>query len=368
MFGAPYINPVEYERITKMKASAERFNQLRAAAHAGNIQAAYAIGDALIIGAWDVKRMEVDLARGQLLPPTPNPNQDPYLCVPRDQYQAINYLKFCASYPNEDLAVEISLSRAFLAFMRKKMDIQYYGTGKLDSFFDIGFTSITNNATHEERMSNPFMPFAFKRPEVLNPKTRMFTNVATVTKLHAWIMVGLFHCIALMMSMFYLGSGYDSSVRGFVTIHAFVFVAYTIPLLVFVYFCSSYGIGQTLPICSCSKIREARNLALAQLPDDCKVGEEDPFEKTPFIVRNSHSMIQALFGFYFVFAALIAALRMKEIIKEIPFIPSWLLPYFLGISALLPFIAFVLEVNFSSCGFYHSACFAEYEQIVANDN
>ena len=88
----PYVCFEEYKAIFAIPLGDERFKKLKVAADAGNIQAAFTYGEILMTGGWDQRRMEIDLACGRLLPETPNPRNDPYLCVPRDQFTAINFL------------------------------------------------------------------------------------------------------------------------------------------------------------------------------------------------------------------------------------------------------------------------------------
>ena len=324
MFAAPYINQTEYKALKSTKPSVQHFERLKAAALAGNIQAAFHIGDTLLIGGWNVKRMELDIARGKLKPATADPRKDPYLCVHRDQYLAVRYLKFCAEYPCETAAKEISCARAFLAFIQKTHDIQYTGKGSRDAFFDLGLTRINKIATVEEKKRDPFIHFAFARPDVKNPKTGMFANVAVAAFKRSLqlIFTILFNTF---LSSFILWVMNDDYIDPIMVLFVFSFAVLILPLLIFSFLYKVIGIDRFLPVCSCSQIREARETALAQLPEDCKVDEQDPFKNTFFILRNIHHLKQVFFGVYLigtlVFLGLVVADKV-DFYGTLYFIPS----------------------------------------------
>ena len=132
---------------------------MRALADSGNVQAAWYYGNILLVGGWDESRMGVDFLRNKLLPEKLDPRQDPYLIVPRDQYAAVHYHKIAASFPDEKQAVEISYSRVILGYCRKKTDIGYNGTGKLDRFYIESFETYAKAAKPEDFKANPFIPY-----------------------------------------------------------------------------------------------------------------------------------------------------------------------------------------------------------------
>ena len=65
-------------------------------AEEGNIFAANIYGDMLMEGVWDIKRMQVDLVRGNLQAASPNGIDDPYLLVARDPIKAVEFYRTAA--------------------------------------------------------------------------------------------------------------------------------------------------------------------------------------------------------------------------------------------------------------------------------
>ena len=293
-----YLNTNQYLTITAIKPLRERFERLKAAAEAGNFHAAADVAHAYMAGMWDVRQMSYDLARGQLLPATPNPEDDPYLIVKSDQYLAVEYFKFCAKAPIEFAPLDVVHSRCLLEHIQERVDIQYTETRFSGNDYTRYWDSIIESASEAAKARNPLMPYEFKRPVVANPKTKMFINVAADAKSRSIYISYFFLAIVafLSLSLWMGGDGFAATIK----LNIFGFLVFTLPLLIFSYICQVYGIDKSLPICSCSKMREAYKEAMDDLPEECKIGDQDPFETTPFIIRNSHTIKQVLFGLYLI--------------------------------------------------------------------
>lgn len=298
MAGAPYVNKPEFEAASVIMQSAARISRMRALADAGNVQAAWWYGNLLMNGGWDTTRMEIDFLRNKVLPETPDPRQDPYLIVPRDQYAAVAYHKIAASYPDDKLCTEISFSRGILAFCRTKTDIGYYGNGQLDRFQVAFFEAMEKNADPKDRQANPFIPFPFKRPEIENPKTKMFTHIANSVYRRTILQLCLSGFYEVLFS-FILGDMYPTDwILNLLSFNGLYFVVNMVPLFWTLFIASFYGMKRSMPICSCALARKAHKDSIDQLPPDCRMGDKDPFETTPFFVRNSLTLMYALFVAY----------------------------------------------------------------------
>ena len=300
----PYFNREEFEPVNKMKNCPEKIQSLKAMADAGNIQAAYVYGDMLMIGSWDIKRMELDLTLGQLLPSPTNILNDPYLILPRNQNYAIEYLKAAANFPNENVCVEISKARAQLNYCRLKANIGYYGYGKIDQFMiEEFYRNIDENATAQDKLLNPFLPWPYERPNVENPKTKVFERVAFLMNTAVLVLVLLYHIVAFYSILPILTNG-----RCIMVIEVFTFFAFTIPIIIAVIANKISG-SERLP-CSCPEIRKAYDVSIADLPKNLK--QEDPFEKTPSISKYIISIVLALFGTYAIAAIIFGLLKLTN--------------------------------------------------------
>ena len=98
----PYVNEHQYKTETKSKDIRLRFKAIIALAEAGNAEAMYLYGYALLTGIWDLEGMKNDMAHGKLLPPTEDAKDDPYLVIPRDIAKAVEYLRLIADMPGYD--------------------------------------------------------------------------------------------------------------------------------------------------------------------------------------------------------------------------------------------------------------------------
>ena len=341
----PYINKEEYRPVFKMKTSKQRLVRMKALADAGNIEAALFLASRLMCDEWDYSKMETDLARGQLLPPTANLNEDPYLLMKRDQYRALDYYKIVASHPP---CFESKFANDILIYCKTKAEIGYNGKVLNNPFMLKIYENMEKMASPETLKASPFIALPFQRPHVMNPKTGMFIRVAQNAHERAYFMISVFHIIAFFMSLM-IGLSHDDSIYPAIGLNVLVFVVFTFPILVFAYFSKIYGVEKEMPICSCSKLRETRAKTLANLPDDCKDGDLGPFEQTAFFIRNLVNIKKGLFLSYLIMFALFALLSYQNLIDQnilMPTIPDFAQPFFFIVMIAFPIIALIWEVRF----------------------
>jgi hypothetical protein len=308
----PYINNEEFAPVNKIKNCPEKVQALKAMAGAGNIQAAFAYGDMLMAGAWDIKRMELDLVRGQLLPSTTDVNMDTYLILPRNQYHAIEYLKIAANYPYENLCVEISKARAQLSYCRGKANIGYYNHGKLDKIMlELFYKPMENSAESQDKLANPFFPLPYVRPEVEDPKTKVFEHVASRMNINASLLTLLYHIFAFyaILPTFVFANGSINSGVSILVIEGFTLILYDVPIIILYIYKKIYGSKR--PLCACPEIRKAYEASVADLPKELR--QDDPFEGIPTFARNIVSIELSLNGFYAISAIIFAVLYFTNI-------------------------------------------------------
>ena len=314
----PYINKEEYAAISKIKSTKNRLIRMKALADAGNIEAALNFGEKLMTGEWDVSRMELDLARRKFLPPAANPIEDPYLLMKRDQVRAIDYYKIVAGHPS---CAESKIANDLLVYCQKKSNIGYTKTSVNNSATIKSYEEMDKTATPEITKISPFIAFPLQRPEVLNPKIGMFVRAAQNARDRSIKTIAVAHIVGLIFSGIVLS--YDPDlIYPAIAYNAVIFVLYTIPLLLFAYVCKTFGVEKEMPICSCELLREAHEKTLAQLPDECKVGEVNPFDKTPLLIRYIISIKRAIFLSYMFVCCAIVLLINNDVIKLGDFFPS----------------------------------------------
>ena len=255
-----------------------------------------------------------------------------------------------------------------LLYCQKKRDIKYDTKDSFALFYCSTLETRYKNASPEDVAANPFMPEPYKRPEVLNFKTRMFTNVATFGKTRAYVLIPILHVLTFYATLFEFFKNINDDWWNIVlSINLAHVVLFDVPLLIFAQLCQWYGINKSLPVCSCAKIREARKKALDQIPENFKELDEDPFAQTPWIVRNSHSLLQILFTAYIVGAIILIIMALNNTIDfSVKF-------YFLDIVAqaiicnlfLVCYSIMILltEKRVFTCGFPDRDCAYELEQI-----
>lgn len=354
----PYFNDTEYQKIIKTKCSAKKVAKLRALADAGNIQAAFAYGDLLMTGAWDMARMESDLALERLIPPTLDPTKDPYLVLPRDQYQAVNYLKIAAEYPDENACLEISKARAHLKYCSRRGNTGYNGHGKLDKIMlELFYIPMERAASRQELQLNPFFPLPYLRPKISNPKAKVFSGIAAEIIKYNGLQSIIFHVLALALIISVFRDTKDTLVtKQIVLLEMFTFIAFTIPLLLVILISIIFGSANKKPLCSCSDARKAHDVAMDGISKDLKT--TDPFKETPLIVRNIHSVQITLFVAYIIIAVIVSLLDLNGVIKLKKFIPENMINPVLFVSVLFPVLALALLQKLVP-PFNHKICEAE---------
>lgn len=363
----PYFNRDEFESINKMKNCPEKIQSLKAMADAGNVQAAFVFGDMLMKGIWDIKRMELDVARGQLLPPAPFVQHDPYLILPRNQYQAIEYHKIAANYPYENVCVEITKARAELNYCRLKGNIGYYNHGKLDIFTsEYFYKTLEADASDEDKAANPFLPYPYVRPEVENPKTKVFAHVASKLNIYGLIFALLFQVFAFyaIVPIMAFGSNLNKEVGilgAIIVSQVFTFVLFTIPIIVFFIYNKIYGPDR--PLCACPEIRKAYDTAVADLPKDLK--QDDPFEGIPAFAKNTISIQLGLHSFYAIAAIIFGVLHFTKILdlaQLSPFLSGGVNYSLLFIAIAFPLITIFTYKN-AQKGFVDRICDRELHEL-----
>lgn len=306
-----YFNKDEFEPVNKMPNCPEKIQKIKAMAHAGNIQASYVYGDMLMIGAWDIKRIENDTARGQLLPQPEDINTDPYLILPRNQNYAIEYLKMAAYFPYEDACIEISKARAQLNYCRTKGNIGYYGYGKMDNFMNEEFyQDIDDNATIQDKLFNPFIPLPYERPILDNPKTKVFERAAHAMNITVSLLVMMYFLCGLFSILPLFVWKHNPVISNIVATQLFIIFAFTVPVIIVVIVIRTIH-GSKRPFCSCPKIREAYDVVTSDLPEDLK--QDDPFEETSSISKSIIPILLALFSTYAIVAIILGSLKFANI-------------------------------------------------------
>ena len=305
-----------------------------------------------------------DLARGQLLPATPDPDNDPYLIVKTDQYLAVEYFKFCAKAPIQFAPIEVVYSCCLLEYIQKRVDIQYHETKSTGHDYDIYWDIAIETASEADKARNPLIPYESKRPFVANLKKIIFINAAADAKSRAIYISYFFLAIVafLSLSLWMGGDGFVAVIK----LNIFGFFFFTLPLLIFSYICQVYGIDKSLPICSCSKMRAAYKSAFGDLQEECRISDQDPFETTPFVIRNIQTIKQVLFGFYFVGTLVVTGLvNLKYLdyysIKK--FIDYKIMFHSLLFMIFFPFVVFFFDKEVFSCSSDDSSCASQLELI-----
>lgn len=90
-----------------------------------------------------------------------------------------------------------------------------------------------------------------------------------------------------------------------------IFIVLAWPLIIASLVFWTYGCKQSMPVCSCSAIRKAYKNNLDKLPENCRM-VEDPFEKTPFWIRNSFHIRQAVTLAIFIASARVFLLQILK--------------------------------------------------------
>ena len=280
-------------------------------AEEGNIFAANIYGDMLMEGVWDIKRMQVDLIRGDLQEAAPNDIHDPYLLVARDPLKAVEFYR-TAAYSGENCKPR-QLARAKLAFCMTKGYAGFTPTEEknLENTFvkvDVPHSIqkfLTENArnhsiipaSNDTELANSFVPHPNVRPKVVNPKTDVFKHIAARMRDRCLFQIIITQILSMMV-FFY------SFWRNSIFVMGCILATFTLPLALLAFLDHYSGYRHAMPICSCSKMVAAYKFATKDLPFDCKQ-DGDPFEKTPAYIRYSHTIK----GIYFWFYAIASGIR-----------------------------------------------------------
>ena len=279
-------------------------------AEEGNIYAANIYGDMLIEGVWDIKKMQVDLIRGDLQSPIAEDMSssaiDPYLLVARNPLKAVEFYKVTAN-SKEDCATR-NLARSKLAHCMIKGYAGFTATeqehlepifrdievpASIKTFLAANFKS-TPTLPSDFESGNSFVPLPNVRPPVVNPITDVFTHMAARMRDKCLLQILISEVLSVLAFLYCYW-------RNATIVMGCILACFTLPLVVLTLLNHYRGYKCAVPICSCSKIVAAYQFAIKDLPSDCRP-DGDPFEKTPAFIRYSH-MIKGLYFWFYVIAA-----------------------------------------------------------------
>ena len=329
-----YTDPVKSssEFKTDIRTKVERLGEL---AESGNIRAASFYGEMLLKGVWDEEALKVDFIRGDLLPvPTEakSDSNDPYLVLPRDPLKGVEFIKLAAFSTGQEHLYEVTRARCLLTYLQRKslagfrnsaLSFPYSeGLSLADRFtLDSCAKSFTVRGDEE---SVGFVALPDVRPSI-NHRTKMFELIAKNVRNRCF-----YQCIIsiILASVFsWPFSVLNKTMPGwmhFILFQVFNLVLYVIPLCLFAFFISVFGIRERKPICGCSQIKKAYKTFIEKLPVDCRVAK-DPYESSSLIVRNLLHIRQFFFWSYMVIVLIALFLCMagvdfaKYLVNSLPF-------------------------------------------------
>lgn len=305
-----YFNPEEAKAAFKIEDYNERLELIKNLADKGNVQAAYYYGKVLMVGGWDIGRMEMDFALGKLLPATANPREDPYMIIQRDQHAAIEYLRKAASLEAVNCS-EIKTASAMMAFCRRKQpNIGDTPARLTDAGICMGLLVIEGVAKPADREASPFIAFSSARPKPRHPGKRVFFNYS----LNAFISLTSQLYFFLLIFPLYFVVTYCSNepISGNQVFWLLVgWSLCSLPVCFERLANITYGLQQSLPICSCHEMRKAYNLRLGRLPVLCR-STDNPFESTSILVRNMHAIKQYLYVLLVIVGLLMAIIKFAQ--------------------------------------------------------
>lgn len=294
----PYVNEHQYKTETKSKDIRLRFKAIIALAEAGNAEAMYLYGYALLTGIWDLEGMKNDMAHGKLLPPTEDAKDDPYLVIPRDIAKAVEYLRLIADMPGYDGEFWKKQSQGILTYCQKNglagffvgdIKVSYPNPAELDyedeRMLDDNAKSAVDCDSEDLEVCRRFVPLPDARSKMTDPKVAMFKNIAKNARdrciFQAIGSILFVLTISVLVNSRYSAIGWGNF--GISLIYAVAIL--TIPLSLFAKLFDVYGVKQKLPICSCGRIHEAYEAGMKEISGNHS-NFEDPFEATPFLVKN----------------------------------------------------------------------------------
>lgn len=308
-----YLN--EYGKILLYCKGKDKVEQIKLLADKGNIQACWYYAETLMEGAWDVERMELDLACDRLIPVPLDPRTDPYLYIKRDQYAAIEYYKKAANFEHSQCD-EVIRSGGMLAFMRKRMDIGYNLCRYSDQEICAKLEAYAADAPLEDQQMNPFMPYPLARPKIKNPRTAVFKELAKLTREKATVDIFLAFLpflVYILATAIKYGEGKRAPLWPYLCglyMLAFIVVAFSAPLGIFTLLNYLYGGKQQMPLCSCDAIRRAYDIRVMKLPVECR--KRDPFGEAPWLIRNLHQIRLGFFSLYLIPAIIATVLIIQN--------------------------------------------------------
>ena len=331
-----HINSEKYSKALNVKNMNERLDSMKKLADARNVDAACWYGDALMKGIWDIKKMELDLARGNDLPKGKNINMDKfnsesYLILPRDQYGALEYYKIAASYPFFNRSA--NKARAILTYCKTSADIEYNLVGHVDRKVLKKCKTLAAKYSTLSTEEAPIIKIPFASRSIENPKTNFFCLVGRA-KVDLCMIESMAVLPALILGYFQSMISGKKFFAFPIEIVPILFVLYCLPMYLFAFLMHKYGVERKLPVCSCFAIRKAYDLMIENLPVDCR-NDENPFETTPFFIRHLSAIKTVLFVSYIPIACFLMAKDgfdpLKHNIRNISFSLTFILVLILSI-------------------------------------
>ncbi len=247
----------ELQRLENTCPSSRQYcAEIKAAAQRGNILAHFQLGNWSYTGLWDVKAMRDDLLIGNFTQSTEDPFKDPYLIIPKNPQQALQYWNYaeqhCPLHLHPDLAL-LQRSRTELLAVSFK-------------------SSVTNK---------PFI-----RPRILRNSLFQFFKRSAEGNSSAYKQV-ILHQALLTHTIPLLGGMNGLWIIGFVVL------VIDVPCLFFIWFINHYGRDRGLPLCSCSASSEGHQLILQRLPE---AKPDFLFSNPSCFIRKSLSLFGAYYG------------------------------------------------------------------------
>lgn len=280
--------------------------QMEHYAQIGNASACEIYGDMLMEGVWEIYKMKSDIITGNLLEPTENPSDDPYLLLPRDPIAAIEYYR--------KAAVTRETALAKLQYCMQK---GYAGVTKEPMAMVSSVTITSEMKEFLDKNARPLMPLDLEasgifdaipdfRPKIRDPRTFVFKDLAVkwgTRSLYQFVIVEIiafFLCFIIQKGDFF--KAFQIILLGFFTLG--------VPLIGHAMICLFYADPKGLPLCSCEHSRLAYLNNTLDFSEQIAKISQDPFISTPFYIRNLHKIKQ--FWFWALFITSIVLLATQE--------------------------------------------------------
>jgi hypothetical protein len=281
--------PSKYEQkrtAAKQADCLSKYEQKRIAALEGNGREALCYGLDLMCGVWDLQRMEEDLARDQLKEPEKSSSSDPYILLEKNPVEGLKFLQMATTSTDLEHA---KLAKFFMAFCQKN-GLAGLSAGEealvpLRGFHNnICVLRIEKCLKREAKSAalvagSPFVPTQMIRPKVDNPNKALFKKLGQSLLQLQFIPI----LMAQLVAFAPLSTGPFYKQTLWASIASFLFIS--LPILIYTVLIRIYAINRGLPVCSCVTMRETNSSIQQTLRPDCQQ-KENPFIKTPFVVRN----------------------------------------------------------------------------------